>query len=827
MKHHRILSAFVMCCFASTATAAEISPAEVEAAKNWVSAKFEAQKPDTVGHAGILVLANNDPVQKRGRGGQPMKILGKAYTRGLYCHAVSHLNVTLPAKAKTLFATIGVDENENTASVDRATVVFVVKAGNRELYRSPLMRVKSEPINIAVPLDGAAEFSLIVEDGDDGIGWDQADWADIRVECETGQTIWLDDLPFLIPDRELTTDPPFSFVYGGKPSAELLATWPVKREKKQLDDKRTQYVTTWNDPATKLEVSMAAAAYHDFPTVEWTVYLKNNGDANTPVISDLKGLDVVLPSYSPGTMTLHHNVGSPCRIDDFMPLKTKLEPGKTKRTSSAHGKPTMSDWPYFNVAGEEAGLIVVVGWAGQWAVDFTNDAPDTSRTDLRLAAGQEQTRFMLCPGEDARSSMTVLQFYYGDVVRSQNIWRQWMLAHNFPQFDGKPPKTHFAACSSHQYAEMIYATSDTQKLFIDRYIEEGIKLDYWWMDAGWYVNKTGWPHTGTWEVDLQRFPGGLRPITDHGRSKGVRSIVWFEPERVAADTWLSNERPEWVLGGKQGGLLNLGHPDAWQWCVEHIDAIITKEGIDLYRQDFNMGPLGFWQNNDTLDRQGMTEMKHVTGYLAFWDELKRRHPNMLIDSCASGGMRNDIETLRRAVPLLRSDFIFNADSNQCQTYGLSAWLPLFGSGEISPDPYQFRSALLPYINCCTDMRDRDRDFTPYRTYFENWKEVNRYFYGDFFPLTDYSLENNVWMAWQFSLTDRSEGMVQVFRRSESPYVSARFRLHELDSDADYTVKDLDHGDLGRFSGRELMEKGLLVTMDNVPHAAILLYAKVQ
>ena len=126
-----------------------------------------------------------------------------------------------------------------------------------------------------------------------------------------------------------------------------------------------------------------------------------------------------------------------------------------------------------------------------------------------------------------------------------------------------------------------------------------------------------------------------------------------------------------------------------------------------------------------------------------------------------------------------------------------------------------------------DMRERDRDFTPYRTYFENWREVNKYFYGDYFPLTDYSLERNVWMAWQFALPDRSEGMVQVFRRDESPYVSARFRLHELDADATYTVKDLDAGIIGRFTGRELMNDGLLVTMDELPCAAILVYKRVE
>ena len=148
--------------------------------------------------------------------------------------------------------------------------------------------------------------------------------------------------------------------------------------------------------------------------------------------------------------------------------------------------------------------------------------------------------------------------------------------------------------------------------------------------------------------------------------------MWFEPERVTAGTWLTDNHPEWILGGKDGGLLNLGHPDARQWLTDHIDKLLTEQGIDLYRQDFNMDPLEFWRKNDPEDRQGITEIRHVMGYQAYWDELRRRHPDMLIDSCASGGRRNDLETLRRAVPLLRSDYIMEPVGNQCHTYTLAS-----------------------------------------------------------------------------------------------------------------------------------------------------------
>ena len=106
--------------------------------------------------------------------------------------------------------------------------------------------------------------------------------------------------------------------------------------------------------------------------------------------------------------------------------------------------------------------------------------------------------------------------------------------------------------------------------------------------------------------------------------------------------------------------------------TDRIDRIIKENGIDLYRQDFNMDPLPLWQSGDAPNQRGMTENGHVAGYMAFWDELQRRNPNMLIDSCASGGRRNDMESVRRSIPLLRSDYRLESIGNQGMTYGLAS-----------------------------------------------------------------------------------------------------------------------------------------------------------
>ena len=796
------------------------------AAVRTVSADPRTSRPDP--EAGLFVLANHDPVQKNARNGRPMKLGTTEYTRGLYCHATSRLLVRLPGPARTLTAVIGVDHNENTQA-GGGSVHFSINVAENEVFRSDLMRGGGAPgVPIQVDLNGATEFSLCVDNAGDGISCDQADWADAKVVLADGAELWLADLPIVVGaaqplHRRNVFQPPFSFVYGGRLSDALLGSWHVSETVGRLDDQRTGRTQTYTDPQTSLVVRCEIVEYHDFPTVEWTLHFKNAGSKNTPILENIQALDVQFERTGTAEFLLHHFIGSPCTPYDYRPLETVLEPETTRQISAAGGRPTNSDLPYFNLETGHGGVIAAVGWPGQWAARFVRDA----QTHLRLAAGQELTHLTLHPGEEIRTPLVVLQFYRGDWIRAQNLWRRWMWAHNMPRPGGRELVPQMAACSSHQYGEMIHADEASQMMFVDRYLEEGLALDYWWMDAGWYWNQHGWPHTGTWEVDTNRFPNGLRAISDYARAKGVRTIVWFEPERVAADTWLSNTHPEWVHGGKAGGLLKLSEPDVLAWLTEHIDNLIVEQGVDLYRQDFNIDPLDFWRAADTPDRQGITEIRHVTNYLAYWDELRRRHPNMLIDSCASGGRRNDLETLRRAVPLLRSDYLLEPISQQNHTYGIAFWMPFFGTGLNQFDAYGFRSCICPHITACYDMRRHDQDYSEVRRLHRQWRqEIAPNYWGDYYPLTPYSMNDDVWVAWQFDRPERGQGMVQTFRRAQCNEDTVVIRLRSLDPRARYRFTNLDTDRTWTLPGREAMAQGLRVEASAQPAAVVVAYERI-
>ncbi len=614
--------------------------------------------------------------------------------------------------------------------------------------------------------------------------------------------------------------PFFSFQYAGKPSVELLPTWEHKQSTRKLDENRTEYTLTWTDPKTGLIVRCVGVEYRDFPAVEWTLYFENAGDKDTPILADIQALDLSVARETDAEFTLHSIVGDICSATSYQPYEETLGPKASKQLAPAGGRPTNGTFPCWNFQTGGKGLLVGLGWPGQWSARFDRDEGKS----LRLRAGQELTHFKLLPGEEARTPLVVLMHYQGDWLRGQNLWRRWMLAHNAPRPGGKQITPLSAVCTGNSYPGLI--TNAAEELhFMRRYVEEKVVPNFWWQDAGWYPcgEPGNWGVTGTWEVEIKRWPRGIREVSDWCREHGVKTLVWFEPERVHPGTWLAENHPEWIFGGKNGGLLNLGNKQCREWLTDHIDKLMKDQGIDMYRQDFNIDPLSYWRGADADDRQGITENKHVQGYLAYWDGLLERHPGMFIDSCASGGRRNDLETLRRAVPCLRSDYVFEPIGQQNQTYGLSLWYPYYGTGFLDVDAYIVRSQMSPWLTMGADTRRKDLDYGLLRKLFAEWKQISPCLLGDYYPLTPYNPANDVWMAFQFDSPEKGAGVVRAFRRAESPYESIRLKLRGLNPDATYRFTNLDTAEKTELSGRELLDKGLSVVIKDRPGTAVIIY----
>ena len=633
---------------------------------------------------------------------------------------------------------------------------------------------------------------------------------------------------------------PFSFVYDGQTSERLLPDWTRTCQTAKLDSARTQHLMRWTDSRTPLEVRCEAVTYADFPVVEWTVYLKNTGTTDTALLADIQGLDLRLErGAQQSEFVLHGIKGDFCKADSYAPYCLTLGTHAVETFAPPAHSGKSSDgprgWPYFNLQGPEGGTIVAVGWPGQWACSFVRDA----KTGLHVKAGQERTRLRLKPGEEIRTPLIALLFWKEtDVVGAQNLWRRWYLAHNLPRTQGKPQSA---------VAQIQVGGAERDTAYVKSFLDAGIPVDLCWRDAGgsresvWFKAGDGpyhepgmiWLNSGTWEIDPVKFPNGFRPFSDWIHTHGLQFVLWFEPERVGdPNSWLGKSHPEWLLPGtSHGALLDEGNPAARRWLTEHVSGLIASQGINWYREDMNGGgPLSAWRRNDAPDRQGMTENLYVQGHLAFWDELRRRHPGLRIDSCASGGRRNDLETMRRAVPLLRSDFQMPknegvVEGNQGHTYGLSSWLPFQGTGVYSYDAYAYRSFYLPSFGMGRLTPENTQ--AQKKAYAECRDIAPMMLEGDYYPQTPYSLASDQWIGWQFNRPEQGDGVVQAFRRADCPARAKTFQLKGLDPEGQYEVTNFDAQGPVKISGEDLLNRGLTVEINEKPGAAVIMYRLVK
>ena len=167
---------------------------------------------------------------------------------------------------------------------------------------------------------------------------------------------------------------PFSFVYGGKESGDLIGAWPKVTETARIDAVRTRHTVTWTDPASGLEVRCAAVEYADYPAVEWTVFLKNTSSQNSGLLEAIQGIDLTLTRASEGEFVLHHWKGDTFAADLYEPLEQTLGPGIVARFAPVGGRGSNGAFPYYNLVTPGGGLMIAVGWPGQWASSFARDS---------------------------------------------------------------------------------------------------------------------------------------------------------------------------------------------------------------------------------------------------------------------------------------------------------------------------------------------------------------------------------------------------------------------------------------------------------------------
>lgn len=635
--------------------------------------------------------------------------------------------------------------------------------------------------------------------------------------------------------------PPFSFVCGGEPSSEVLNRGAHEIVQEQEKD-RTQIVAYYSDPKTGLRVTAEVSVFKEYPAVDWVLNFENTGSTDTPIIENVNACDLRLATGDAAKpAVLHRLQGDACGPQSFMPYDTELKPGERIDMAPSGGRSSNTTaFPFFNFQYGDEGLIAAIGWSGQWKAGFDRGA-DTGASvsgsersgdpQTRFTAGMEKTHLVLHPGEKIRTPRIVLMRWTGDFANAQNRFRRLVLFNYCPRIDGAPVKLPIALQDFDRYMRRPGWATEQGQIESAR-AAASMGCDTYWFDAGWFVGD--FPNgVGNWFCKPKEFPHGLRPLADECHKLGMKLVIWFEPERVAPDTQIAKEHPEFVLRQAQDaqgvGLFNLGNPDARKWLTDLLSSRISEYGIDIYRNDFNIDPLPFWRANDAPDRQGMSEIRYVEGHYAMWDELRARHPGLWIDNCASGGRRIDIETCMRSVPLWRSDTCCAPNHqtwDQAQNCAIAQYVPLFTGAAWSPDAYTTRSAATGGAICQFGYLDDGFSMALAIETVAEIKATRKYWYGDIYPLTPITVAPDQMIAWQLHRADLDEGMVLAFRREQSPYLAIKPKLRGLDPSKTYELTFIDDArekTVRAISGKELTDTGLELRLPNQGSSLLVFY----
>ena len=623
---------------------------------------------------------------------------------------------------------------------------------------------------------------------------------------------------------------PFSFVYDGKPSSQLLPQWEQKRAKQSLPGNREHEVVTRRDPHTSLEVIYDMTLYRNFQAVDWVVRLRNTGKADTPILEKVRSLDLGLELPGSGEVLLHQaggGLGVP-PAEDFLLKEDKLTPGASCHMvhyMTRDGKMSGGEIPYFDLQWAEGGVLGAVGWSGQWEIQVGRDLG----RKVALQAGQQDIHLKLHPGESVRTPSTLLVQWKGpESTTGHNLFRRLLVQYYLPRIAGQVAMPPVSATTAYVLLFDAIArktgknplevlpgltqddlspkhgmpTSDDALNAIDEesqldYIHKmpPIGIEAYWLDAGWFPG--GWPYgAGNWYPDPKKFPHGLKPLGDATHAKGMKFLLWFEPGRVAPGTQIAREHPDWILHqpseGKAGGRFYYGNPQARQWMIDHLSRCIDDWGVDIYRQDNNIFPLLFWRAADAPDRKGITENHDIEGMYAIWDELLKRHPGLEIDNANWQITGPDLETVKRTIgSLTRSEMsgsgIPDPMPDQLQSADLSYWIPLHANLLHDLTPYGFQSVATTGVGLGLDLRSNYIQRDLLKLEIEQVKELRPFWLGDYYPLTALAFDQTSWCGWQFDRPDLRAGYAIFFRRPKSSASTVHASLKGLDPSASYKV----------------------------------------
>ncbi|MEU9736656.1 alpha-galactosidase [Streptomyces sp. NPDC048002] len=365
--------------------------------------------------------------------------------------------------------------------------------------------------------------------------------------------------------------------------------------------------------------------------------------------------------------------------------------------------------------GEEHGEVKVVALAASGSWRITAQRTAAGRTGVVVGEGHEGTELSLAPGRTHTTAVSLgLHTGHGFGAASR-AFHSHLRAHVLPH----PGELRPVLYNSWE-ATSFQVSEDNQLALARRAAALGAELFV--LDDGWFRgrhdDRSG---LGDWTPHEQRFPRGLRPLSDEVHRLGMAFGLWVEPEMTNPDSDLYRKHPDWVLHApdrtptelRNQLVLDFSRSDVVAWALEWLRRTVTEADVDFLKWDFNRSFTEAVAHGAGQDARRV-HIEHARGLYRVLDQLRSDFPELRIEGCAGGGGRVDPGILARSDQVWTSDNTDAVDRLTIQ-HGfsqlypacvMSAWVtdspnPL--TGREVPLPFRFHSAMAGVLGLGGDL----------------------------------------------------------------------------------------------------------------------------
>ncbi|HAG69890.1 MAG TPA: alpha-galactosidase [Lachnospiraceae bacterium] len=472
-------------------------------------------------------------------------------------------------------------------------------------------------------------------------------------------------------------------IFNGK---EKLCGLPAVYTEEEAEAKSLRLIL--KDELTGMEIALLYTIFRDYPVIARSAAFHNKGQESL-LLDRAMSFSLDLPDQDYIWMQFSGAWGR-----EKKPIERRIDEGITA-VSSMRGNSSPNHNPFVilrrehtdEFQGEAFGLSLL------YSGNFLTQAEADTYGALRLMTGIHPSHFSweLKPGESFQTPEALLVYTDSGLNElsqtlhslyrkrlSRGIWRE---------------KERPILLNNWEATEMSFTEESILKI-----AEKGRKagVELFVLDDGWFgARNDDHAGLGDWFVNTEKLPRGIKGLADKIHGMGLKFGLWFEPEMVNPDSDLYRSKPEWALAapgrpsslGRHQLVLDMSKPEVVDYLYERMHSIIAEASIDYVKWDMNRTISECYSTGREPSCQGRVYHEYILGVYSLYERLIADFPELLFESCASGGSRYDAGMLYYAPQTWGSDDTDAIERLKIQ-YGISYGYPISSIGahvSVSPN----------------------------------------------------------------------------------------------------------------------------------------------